>query len=97
MLKPLIVAGAVLLTMGAVYAQKVPTATCNGCPASYISNEELQAYLKRAVAKNQIDQQVRSVDIGKSGAGDVTAKLGWGPGSGAVSPSLSISVSDFQV
>ena len=67
MLKPLMIAGAVLFTVVAVYAQKVPTATCNGCPASYISNEELQAYLKRAIARNQIDQQVRSVDIGKSG------------------------------
>ena len=67
MLKPLLIAGAVLLTVVAVYAQKVPTATCNGCPATYISNEELQAYLKRAIAKNLIDQQVRSVDIGKSG------------------------------
>ena len=35
-------------------------------------------------------------DNGKSGVGDVTAKLVWSPGSGAV-PSLSISVSDFQV
>ena len=55
------------MTMAAVYAQNVPTATCKGCPASYISNDELQAYLKRAIARNQIDQQVRSVDIGKSG------------------------------
>jgi len=67
MLKPLLIAGAVLFTMVAVYAQKVPTATCNSCPATYISNEELQSYLKRAIAKNLIDQQVRSVDIGKSG------------------------------
>ena len=67
MLKPLLTASALAVTMAAVYAQNVPTATCKGCPASYISNEELQAYLKRAVARNQIDQQVRSVDVGKSG------------------------------
>ena len=67
MLKPTIVACAVVMTMAAVYAQNVATATCKGCPASYISNDELQAYLKRAVARNQIDQQVRSVDVGKSG------------------------------
>lgn len=67
MLKPTIVACAVVMTMAAVYAQNVATATCKGCPASYISNDELQAYLKRAVARNQIDQQVRSVDAGKSG------------------------------
>src|SRR6187402_3670508 len=67
MLKPLLITGALSVTMAAVYAQNVPTATCKGCPAAYISNDELQAYLKRAIAKNQIDQQVRSVDIGKSG------------------------------
>lgn len=67
MLKPLLIAGALVATIAAVYAQNVPTATCNGCPATYISNDELQAYLTRAIAKNLIDQQVRSVDIGKSG------------------------------
>ena len=67
MLKPLLIAGALATTMAAAYAQNVPTATCTGCPATYISNEELQAYLERAIARNQIDQQVRSVDAGKSG------------------------------
>jgi len=56
-----------VVTALAVDAQNVPTATCKGCPAAYIGNDELQAYLKRAIAKNLIDQQVRSVDIGKSG------------------------------
>jgi len=67
MLKPLVIAGALVVTIGAVYAQNVPTATCKGCPATYIANDELQAYLKRAIARNLIDQQVRSVDAGKSG------------------------------
>ena len=67
MLKTALIAGALALTMAAVYAQNVPTATCKGCPATYISDAELQAYLKRAIAKNQIDQQVRAVDVGKSG------------------------------
>jgi len=67
MVKSLVISSALLVAMGAVYAQNVPTATCKGCPASYISDEELQAYLKRAIARKQIDQQVRSVDIGKSG------------------------------
>jgi mannose-6-phosphate isomerase-like protein (cupin superfamily) len=67
MLKSLLIAGALVVTMGAVYAQNVPTATCKGCPATYISNEELQVYLKRAIARSIIDQQVRSVDAGKSG------------------------------
>ena len=67
MLKPILVSCAFIATVAAMKAQNVPTATCQGCPATYISNEELQAYLKRAIARNQIDQQVRSVDAGKSG------------------------------
>ena len=67
MFKSLLIAGALAMSIAAVYAQNVPTATCQGCPATYISNEELQAYLKRAMARKQIDQQVRSVDAGKSG------------------------------
>jgi mannose-6-phosphate isomerase-like protein (cupin superfamily) len=67
MLKPVLIACAVTMTMAALYAQNVPTATCRGCPATYISNDELQQYLKRAIARNQVDQQVRSVDAGKSG------------------------------
>jgi hypothetical protein len=38
-----------------------------------------------------------TVDIGKSGVGDVTVKKGWSPGSGDPAPSVTISVSDFQV
>jgi mannose-6-phosphate isomerase-like protein (cupin superfamily) len=67
MLKAILIAGAVTMTVAALYAQNVPTATCKGCPATYVSNEELQAYLKRAIARKQVDQQVRSVDAGKSG------------------------------
>jgi mannose-6-phosphate isomerase-like protein (cupin superfamily) len=40
--------------------------TCKGCPATFVAKEELDAYLKRAMAENIIDQQVRAVDIGKS-------------------------------
>jgi mannose-6-phosphate isomerase-like protein (cupin superfamily) len=43
-----------------------PQPTCKGCPATYIPDDELDAYLKRAMANRIIDQQVRSVDIGKS-------------------------------
>ena len=67
MVKPVFIAAALVMTMAAVYAQNVATATCQGCPATYISNEELQAYLQRAIARQLIDQQVRSVDAGKSG------------------------------
>jgi mannose-6-phosphate isomerase-like protein (cupin superfamily) len=60
-----VVASAIALT-AAVVAQQGPEPTCKNCPATYIGNEEIQVYLKRAIADRIIDQQVRSVDIGKS-------------------------------
>jgi len=67
MTRVLLTLGSVAITAFAVFAQPIPTATCKSCPATYIANDEIQAYVKRAVAKKLIDQQVRSVDIGKSG------------------------------
>jgi mannose-6-phosphate isomerase-like protein (cupin superfamily) len=46
-----------------------PKPTCNRCQATYIPKNELDAYTKRAVENNIIDQQVRSVDIGKAQVG----------------------------
>jgi mannose-6-phosphate isomerase-like protein (cupin superfamily) len=46
-----------------------PKPTCTQCPATYIESSELQAYAKRAMDNHLIDQQVRSVDIGKSQVG----------------------------
>ncbi len=43
--------------------------TCNHCSATYVATSELQAYVKRAMDNNLVDQQVRSVDIGKSQIG----------------------------
>jgi mannose-6-phosphate isomerase-like protein (cupin superfamily) len=40
--------------------------TCRMCPATYISTDEVQAYLARAQGQRVSDQQVRAVDIGKS-------------------------------
>src|SRR5712692_10933839 len=40
--------------------------TCKSCPGTYIPNSEIQAYVKRAIANNLVDQQVRAVDIGKT-------------------------------
>jgi mannose-6-phosphate isomerase-like protein (cupin superfamily) len=40
--------------------------TCKSCPATYIGNEELQAYVTRAIVNRIVDQQVRAVDAGKS-------------------------------
>lgn len=54
-----------LLASSALFAQDARP-TCNNCPATYIPSEELQAYAKRAVANNIVDQQVRAVDIGRS-------------------------------
>jgi mannose-6-phosphate isomerase-like protein (cupin superfamily) len=39
--------------------------TCRKCAATYVSNDELQAYAARARAKSIVDQQVRAVDVGK--------------------------------
>ncbi len=43
--------------------------SCNHCSATYIPNDELQAFLKRApsriVANDVSDQQVRALDVGK--------------------------------
>jgi mannose-6-phosphate isomerase-like protein (cupin superfamily) len=52
----------------ALFAQETKP-NCNHCSATYISTDELQAYLKRApariVANDVSDQQVRALDIGK--------------------------------
>jgi mannose-6-phosphate isomerase-like protein (cupin superfamily) len=43
--------------------------TCNMCPGTYIPVAELQAYTKKAVAENLVDQQVRDIEIGKAHVG----------------------------
>lgn len=53
---------------GTLLAQD-PKPTCNQCPATYINSSELQAYAKRAMDNHLVDQQVRSVDVGKSQVG----------------------------
>jgi len=41
--------------------------SCNKCSGTYITSEEIQAYLKRSPANAVVtDQQVRAVDVGKS-------------------------------
>jgi mannose-6-phosphate isomerase-like protein (cupin superfamily) len=39
------------------------------CPGTYIPNTEIQAYVKRAIANQLTDQQIRQVDIGKANVG----------------------------
>jgi mannose-6-phosphate isomerase-like protein (cupin superfamily) len=49
-----------------VFAQDVqPKPTCNHCSAVYIPKSELDAYNQRAIEHKLVDQQVRSVDVGK--------------------------------
>ena len=53
--------------MAALPVQDAPRPTCNRCQATYVKNEELQAYLKRIPPATMIaDQQVRAVNVGKS-------------------------------
>jgi mannose-6-phosphate isomerase-like protein (cupin superfamily) len=42
-----------------------PKPTCNHCSAVYIPKSELDAYNQRAIEHKLVDQQVRSVDVGK--------------------------------
>ena len=66
-------AGAVLAVVGLVAQAKInptdPQPTCNMCPGYYIPLSELQAYTKKALAENLLDQQVRDIEIGKAHIG----------------------------
>ena len=42
-----------------------PNPTCNHCSATFIPKNELDAYTKQAIEHKIVDQQVRSVDVGK--------------------------------
>jgi mannose-6-phosphate isomerase-like protein (cupin superfamily) len=53
----------------AAIAQQDPQPTCKMCPATYIQNEEIQAYVKKAIAEKLTDQQVRDVELGKAHVG----------------------------
>src|SRR6476646_1454969 len=46
-----------------------PQPTCNMCPGYYVPLSELQAYTKKAVDENLLDQQVRDIEIGKAHVG----------------------------
>jgi len=53
----------------ALFALSAQQPTCNKCSASYIGNDEIQAYLKRAQDNGLTDQQTRAVSIGKANIG----------------------------
>jgi mannose-6-phosphate isomerase-like protein (cupin superfamily) len=63
MMRALFGMAAMILAALPVYGQEP---TCKGCPSTYISEAEIQAYVKKAIAGKIVDQQVRAVDIGKS-------------------------------
>jgi mannose-6-phosphate isomerase-like protein (cupin superfamily) len=56
-----------LLAFATVLLAQDSHPSCNKCSGTYITSEEIQAYIKRAPADAVVtDQQVRAVDIGKS-------------------------------
>ena len=46
-----------------------PQPSCKMCPGTYIPLDELQGYVKKAIAEKRVDQQVRDIDIGKAHVG----------------------------
>jgi mannose-6-phosphate isomerase-like protein (cupin superfamily) len=56
----------ILLLASSVLTAQDARPTCNKCSATYIPNQEIQAYVKRAISDKLIDQQIRAVDVGKS-------------------------------
>jgi mannose-6-phosphate isomerase-like protein (cupin superfamily) len=46
-----------------------PQPTCEMCPGTYIPLSELDAYTKKAIAENLVDQQVRDINLGKANVG----------------------------
>ena len=60
-----LVLSAVLAVFPALAQQVEPKPTCNHCSAVYIPKSELDGYNQRAIEHKLVDQQVRSVDVGK--------------------------------
>src|SRR5437762_14057545 len=46
-----------------------PQPACNMCPGTYIPVSELEAYTKKALTGNLLDQQVKDIEIGKANIG----------------------------
>lgn len=62
-----VLAGGILCTFVVLSAQQRDIQpTCKMCPGTYVPESEVQAYVKRAIANQLTDQQIRNVDIGKS-------------------------------
>jgi mannose-6-phosphate isomerase-like protein (cupin superfamily) len=70
MKKVLMAAGAIVFMLAVLSAQEREySPTCRMCPGTYVPNTEIQAYVKRAIANQLTDQQIRQVDIGKANVG----------------------------
>jgi len=67
MILGLAAAGCLVTSLDAQVADPKPT--CNMCPGTYIAVDEIQAYVKKAIAEKRIDQQVRDIEIGKAHVG----------------------------
>src|SRR5580693_8611311 len=63
--KVLLGGGVVVLALLA----QAPQPTCHHCQATYIPVSELDAYTAKAIKYSIVDQQVRSVDLGKAQVG----------------------------
>ena len=69
-MKVALVAVAALCLMVSTLAQgDNPQPTCRMCPSTYIRSDEIQAYVKKAMAEKLTDQQVRDVEIGRAHVG----------------------------
>jgi mannose-6-phosphate isomerase-like protein (cupin superfamily) len=60
-----VVVGIVVFVLGRISAQVIEP-SCDACDATYVSAQELAAYQEIAIATGLTDQQVRSVDVGKT-------------------------------
>jgi mannose-6-phosphate isomerase-like protein (cupin superfamily) len=61
---------ATLLNIAPLGAQSNdPKPSCNMCPGTYIPVDEINAYVKKAIAEKRVDQQARDVNIGKAHIG----------------------------
>ena len=61
----ILVLGAVVAVFPVLAQDVEPKPTCNHCSAVYVPKSELDGYNQRAIEHKLVDQQVRSVDVGK--------------------------------
>jgi len=60
-----VVLSAVIAVFPLLAQDAEPKPTCNHCSAVYVPKSELDGYNQRAIEHKLVDQQVRSVDLGK--------------------------------